>query len=85
MPNFRFLECLEVARLVLLSRLASLVRGGITKKNGKIWDNVRIGGGGVKKKQKCPNFNLGHLKAEGGGLYFSKMSQLELALRHHPK
>ena len=28
MPNFRFLECLEVARLVLLSRLASLVRLG---------------------------------------------------------
>ena len=26
--------------------------------------------------QECPNFNLGILKTEGGGLYFSKMSQL---------
>ena len=57
-------------------------RVGVTKKNGKIWDNVPIGG---SKKQKCPNFNLGHLKTEGEGHYFSKMSELEIALRHHPK
>ena len=42
------------------------------KKNEKIWDNVPIGGGRVKKKQKCPNFNLGHLKTEGGVTIFQK-------------
>ena len=26
---------------------------------------------------QCPNFNLGILKTEGGGLYFSKMSQFQ--------
>ena len=45
------------------------------KKNEKIWDNVQIGGG---ERQKCPYFNLGILKTEGGCLYFSKMSQSQL-------
>ena len=47
------------------------------KKNEKIWDNVPIGGE-VKKTQKCPNFHLVIWKTEGGGLYFSKMSQFPL-------
>ena len=33
------------------------LRGGVTKKNTKRWDNVRYGGGWVKKPKKCPNFN----------------------------
>ena len=33
---------------------------------------------GVSIFQECPNFNLGILKTEGGGLYFSKMSQFQL-------
>ena len=41
--------------------------------------------GGNSFLQKCPNFNLGILKTEGGGLYFSKMSELKIALRHHQK
>ena len=37
----------------------------------------------TKKTQKCPNFNLGILKTEGGGgLYFSKMSQSQLFLQY---
>ena len=41
--------------------------GGVTKKNEKIWDNVPKGGG-VTKKQKCPNFHWGILKTEGAGV-----------------
>ena len=33
---------------------------------------------GGKKTHKYPNFNLGILKTEGGGLYLSKMSQYQL-------
>ena len=36
-----------------------------------LWDNVPRGGGGKKKQQKCPNFDLGILKTEGGGSIFS--------------
>ena len=47
--------------------------------------------GGVKIENRknlgqCPNFNLGILKTPGGGgLNFSKMSELKIALRHHLK
>ena len=46
--------------------------------------------GGVKIEKRenlgqCPNRQGGILKTEGGGLYFSKVSELEIALRHHPK
>ena len=37
------------------------LRGGVTKKNAKRWDNVRYGGGWEKKNKKRPNFNLGIL------------------------
>ena len=45
-------------------------RGGVTKKNKKKWDNIRIGEGGFKNP-KYLNFNLGILKTEWG-LYFQK-------------
>ena len=32
--------------------------------------------GQCPKKQKCLKFKFGHLKTDGGGLNFSKMSQL---------
>ena len=38
------------------------------------------GGWGVFIFQECPNFNLGILKTEGGGLYFSKISQFQLSI-----
>ena len=44
------------------------VRGGVTKKNENIW-------GKFPKQTKIPNFNLGILKTQGGGLNFSKMSE----------
>ena len=33
-------------------------------------------GGELKKQTKIPNFNLGILRTQGGGLDFSKMSEL---------
>ena len=44
-------------------------------KNGKILDIFQNRGGG-KTPQKCLKFKFGHLKTHGGGLNFSKMSQL---------
>ena len=45
----------------------------IRKKLGKIPNR----GGGLKKKQKIPNFNLRTFKPHGGGvLDFSKISEL---------
>ena len=38
----------------------------------------------ITQVEQCPNFNLGILKTEGG-LYFSKMSELKISLRHHQK
>ena len=58
-------------------------RGGVKIENRENLGQNPNRGGGKKKTQKCPNFNLGHLKTEGGGgHYFSKMSQLEKALRN---
>ena len=56
------------------------LRGGVKIENRENFGQCpnRGGGEGGKKKQKCPNFNLGILKIEGGGLYFSKMSQHQL-------
>ena len=48
------------------------LRGGVTKKKRENLGQCPKRGG--KKTQKCPNFNLGILKTEGGGLFFSKMS-----------
>ena len=31
-----------------------------------------------REKQKCPNFNLGILKTEGGSLFLKEMSQFPL-------
>ena len=45
------------------------LRGGVTKKNTKRWDNVRYGGGWVKNPKKCPNFN----NRGGGSLFFKNV------------
>ena len=37
-------------------------------------------GGGVKKIQKCPNFNLGILKTEGGVSFFQKCPNFHLGI-----
>ena len=52
------------------------VRGGITKKNGKIWDKFPKGGG-LKKTDENSQFQFGNCENPGGGLDFSKMSELE--------
>ena len=48
------------------------LRGGVTKKNGKIWEKL----GGLKKTDKNSQFQFGNLKNPWGGLDFSKMSVL---------
>ena len=52
------------------------------KKSETILQKFSKGGGGWKK---IPNFSLGNWETQGGGLNFSKMSELEMALRRHPK
>ena len=49
----------EPAQLIVAEKNLTFVRGGITKKNGKIWDKFLKGRGGNKKQTKIPNFNLG--------------------------
>ena len=51
-----------------------ILRGGIIIKNGKIADFFPNRGG--ETKQKSLKFKFGHLKTNGGGLNFSKMSEL---------
>ena len=55
-----------------------VLRGGVKIENRENYGQCPNRAGGGKKNQKCPNFNLGILKTEGGGLYFSKMSQFQL-------
>ena len=50
-------------------------RGGVKIEKRENLGQCPNRGGRGKKKQKCPNLNLGILKTEGGGHYFSKMSQ----------
>ena len=52
------------------------LRGAITKKKRENLGKIPKGGGRLKKQTKIPNFNLGILKTQGGGLDFSKMSEL---------
>ena len=55
------------------------LRGGvIIKKRENLGQSPKKGGGGggSEKKQKSLKFKFGHLKTDGGGLNFSKMSQL---------
>ena len=59
------------------SFLNQVLRGGVTKKKREILGQIPKGGGGEKKQKKIPNFNLGIVKTQGGGLDFSKMSELE--------
>ena len=69
--------------LIILMIIWTILRGGVTKKNSKIWDNVPIGGEGGKQKREMSQFQFGTF--ENSPHYFSKMSELEIALRHHPK
>ena len=51
------------------------LRGAITKKNGKIWDKFpKVGG--LQKTDKNSQFQFGNVENPGGGLDFSKMSEL---------
>ena len=47
----------------------------LKKKREKL-GKIPKGGRGLKIQTKIPNFNLGILKTQGGGLDFSKMSEL---------
>ena len=38
-----------------------------------------------KSAKNIPNFNLGIFETQGGGLDFSKMSELQTTLKPHPK
>ena len=51
--------------------------GGIKIENRENLGQYPNKGGRGAKKQKCPNFNLGILKTEGGGQHFSKMSEIQ--------
>ena len=53
----------------------------------KIWDNVWDGGGGVIHLLKMSQFPFGNFinPDPGGGLNFSEMTELKVALRHHGK
>ena len=51
------------------------VRGGVTKKNGKIWEKFPKGGG-VEKADGNSQFQFGNCENPGGGLDFSEMSEL---------
>jgi len=53
-----------------------VIRGAITKKKRENLGKIPKGGGGLKKQTKIPNFNLGILKTQEGGLDFTKMSEL---------
>ena len=48
-----------------------LLRGGVTKKNGKIWEKF-----GVEKTDGNSQFQFGNCENPGGGLDFSKKSEL---------
>ena len=59
------------------------LRGGVTKKKRENFAKIpERGVGGLEKNYK---FQFGKLGNPGGGLNFSKKSELEIALRHHSK
>ena len=49
------------------------LRGAIKIENRENLGQCPNRGGEVEKKQKCPNFNLGILKTEGGSLFFKNV------------
>ena len=67
----------QIKTLITCEHKIDSIRGGVKIENrenlGQCPNNRR---GVVNKIQKCPNFNLGILKTEKGGLFFSEMSQL---------
>ena len=50
------------------------LRGGVTKKNEKIWENVPIGGGRVKKNPEMSQFQFGNFENRGGSLFFKNVT-----------
>ena len=52
------------------------IRGGVTKRKRENLGKIPKGGEGLKKQTEIPNFNLGIVKTQVGGLDFSKMSEL---------
>ena len=56
--------------------LTSPLRGGVTKKNGKIWEKFP-NGGRVEKTDGNSQFQFGNCENPGGGLDFLKMSDFK--------
>ena len=69
--------------LAYFPHCVSCLRGAIIEKNGKIGGKFPKGGGDFFQKKS--QFQFGNFKNPGGDLNFSKMSELKVALRHHPK
>ena len=67
----------EIKKYIFHDKLCkrSSISGGVTKKNGIILDKLTNGGGGEKTDGNS-QFHLGNFENPGGGLDFSKMSEL---------
>ena len=57
-----------------------MVRGGVKIENRENLGQCPNRGGRGKKKQKCPNFNLGILKTEGGVSIFQECPNFNLGI-----
>ena len=60
-------------------------RGGITKKTRENLGQCPNRGGAGQKNPEMSQSKFGNFENSGVGPYFSKMSDLEIALRRHPK
>ena len=56
--------------------MPKIVRGAITKKKRENLGKIPKGGGGVEKTDENSQFQFGNFENPGGGLDFSKMSEL---------
>ena len=59
--------------------------GGVKIENRENWGQGPNGGGGGVKNPEMSQFQFGNFENRRGGLYFSKISELTIALRHHQK
>ena len=66
----------QIKTLITCEHKIDSIRGGVKIENRENLGQCPKRGWVGNKKQKCPNFNLGILKTEGGGLFFSEMSKL---------